>query len=239
MPPKRPKLSPRHASNRRKSWPSSPDYGPAICVLGLIDAALGKKELALEEGRRAMELMPEEKDALNGQKMRMYFCIIAAWVGEKDVALQMLAADGSKPGWAFMANYGDLKLHPFWDPQEVLRDAASGAFRYWSRRCGIRSPAVSPFPSPGRPERAPPRRRRDCGVSPPACPEMGTRAHAAPPDLYARANQAVLLPRLAYALARGGRAIVSLRHRLLGKARESGARRLSRNLASSAPPNES
>jgi serine/threonine-protein kinase len=93
-----------------------PDYGPAICVLGLIDAALGKKELALEEGRRAMELMPEEKDALNGQKMRMYFCIIAAWVGEKDVALQMLAADGSKPGWAFMASYGDLKLHPFWDP---------------------------------------------------------------------------------------------------------------------------
>ena len=51
----------------------SPDHGPAICVLGLIDAALGKKELALEEGRRAMELMPEEKDALNGQKMRMYF----------------------------------------------------------------------------------------------------------------------------------------------------------------------
>ncbi len=94
----------------------SPDHGPAICVLGLIDAALGKKELALEEGRRAIELMPEEKDALNGQKMRMYFCIIAAWVGEKDVALQMLAADGSKPGWAFMANYGDLKLHPFWDP---------------------------------------------------------------------------------------------------------------------------
>ena len=93
-----------------------PDYGPAICVLGLIDAALGKKELALEEGRRAIELMPEEKDALNGQKMRMYFCIIAAWVGEKDVALQMLAADGSKPGWAFLANYGDLKLHPFWDP---------------------------------------------------------------------------------------------------------------------------
>ncbi len=93
-----------------------PDYGPAICVLGLIDAALGQKELALEEGRRAIELMPEEKDALNGQKMRMFFCIIAAWVGEKDVALQMLAADGSKPGWAFLTTYGDLKLHPFWDP---------------------------------------------------------------------------------------------------------------------------
>ena len=93
-----------------------PDYGPAICVLGLIDAALGQKELALKEGRRAMELMPEEKDALSGQKMRMYFCIIAAWVGEKDVALQMLADNHAKPGWAFLTTYGDLKLHPFWDP---------------------------------------------------------------------------------------------------------------------------
>jgi tetratricopeptide (TPR) repeat protein len=93
-----------------------PDYGPAICVLGLIDAALGKKELALEEGRRAMELMPEEKDALNGQKMQTYFCIIAAWVGEKDLALQMLTANASKPGWAFNTDYGSLKLHPFWDP---------------------------------------------------------------------------------------------------------------------------
>lgn len=92
------------------------DYGPAICVLGLIDAGLGKKELALEEGRRAMKLMPEEKDALNGQKMQMYFCIIAAWVGEKDLALQMLAANSSKPGWAFTTNYGTMKLHPFWDP---------------------------------------------------------------------------------------------------------------------------
>ncbi len=94
----------------------SPDYGPAICVLGLIDAALGQKELALEEGRRAMELMPEKKDALNAPKMRMYFCVINAWVGEKDIALQMLAADHSKPGWAFLTTYGDLKLHPFWDP---------------------------------------------------------------------------------------------------------------------------
>jgi serine/threonine protein kinase len=101
---------------QEKMVADAPDYGPAVCVLGLIDAALGKKELALEEGRRAIELMPEEKDALNGQKMKLYFCLIAAWVDEKDLALQMLAADGAKPGWAFLTSYGDLKLHPFWDP---------------------------------------------------------------------------------------------------------------------------
>ena len=43
------------------------DYGPPLCVLGLIDAALGNKEAALQEGRRAMELMPVEKDSINGQ----------------------------------------------------------------------------------------------------------------------------------------------------------------------------
>ena len=43
------------------------DYGPALCVLGLIDAALGNKEVALQEGRRAMELLPREKDAINGE----------------------------------------------------------------------------------------------------------------------------------------------------------------------------
>src|SRR5262249_34329281 len=33
---------------------SQPDYGPALCVLGLIDAALGQKEDALREGARAV-----------------------------------------------------------------------------------------------------------------------------------------------------------------------------------------
>src|SRR5437870_1891144 len=45
---------------------AQPDYGPALCVLGLIDAALGRKDLALDEGRRAIALMPVEKDFVNG-----------------------------------------------------------------------------------------------------------------------------------------------------------------------------
>ena len=92
------------------------DYGPALCVLGLIDAGLGKKELALEEGKRAMELMPVEKDSINGERMQIYFAIIAAWVGEKDLALQQFALAGHTPGACLIANYGSLKLWPFWDP---------------------------------------------------------------------------------------------------------------------------
>src|SRR4029077_15244822 len=51
-----------------KTVPARPEYGPALCVLGLIDAALGKKDLALNEGRRAIALTPLEKDVTNGSR---------------------------------------------------------------------------------------------------------------------------------------------------------------------------
>ena len=50
-----------------------PDDAGALCVLGLIDAALGRKEEALREGRRAVELLPVEKDAINGTRMIVVF----------------------------------------------------------------------------------------------------------------------------------------------------------------------
>ena len=41
-----------------------PDEGPPFCVLGLIDAGLGRNEEAIREGRRASELLPVSKDAM-------------------------------------------------------------------------------------------------------------------------------------------------------------------------------
>jgi serine/threonine-protein kinase len=95
---------------------AQPGYGPALCVLGLIDAALGRKEDALSEGRRAIELLPLERDSFDGSQMLVYFAVIAAWVGEKDTALQYLAANVQSPGGHFITTYGALKLMPFWDP---------------------------------------------------------------------------------------------------------------------------
>jgi TolB-like protein/Tfp pilus assembly protein PilF len=95
---------------------AQPDYGPALCVLGLIDGALGRKEEAMREGRRAIELLPVEKDSLQGSQMLVYFAIIAAWAGDKDTALQYLAANAQSPSGWFVTNYGALKLLPFWDP---------------------------------------------------------------------------------------------------------------------------
>jgi serine/threonine protein kinase/tetratricopeptide (TPR) repeat protein len=90
-----------------------PDYGPPLCVLGLIDAALGRKEEALREGRRAVELLPAEKDAINGPLMIKYLAMIAAWAGDKDLACEQLAIAVRPPS---TVSYGQLKLEPDWDP---------------------------------------------------------------------------------------------------------------------------
>ena len=94
---------------------AQPDYGPALCVLGLIDAALGRKDLALDEGRRAIALTPLEKDVSNGSRVLQYFAITAAWAGDKELALQQLAGLRA-PDPSLMLSYGALKLHPLWDP---------------------------------------------------------------------------------------------------------------------------
>ena len=102
-------------AEQEKIVQAQPDYGPALCVLGLIDAALGRKEAALEEARRAIELLPVEKDSINGTRMLVYFAIIAAWTGEKDLALQQLELGARAPTPSQALNYGALKLLPFWD----------------------------------------------------------------------------------------------------------------------------
>ena len=78
-------------AEQEKTVQAQPDYGPAWCVLGVIDAALGRKEEALREGRRAVELLPVERDSVNGLHMIANFAMIAAWVGEKDLACEQLA----------------------------------------------------------------------------------------------------------------------------------------------------
>src|SRR5215813_5268745 len=85
------------------------DYGPPLCVLGLIDAALGNREAALQEGRRAMELLPTEKDRISGYALRAYFAAIAAWAGEKDLAFAELRTTAPAFGASTIASYGALK----------------------------------------------------------------------------------------------------------------------------------
>ena len=101
-------------AEQEKAVQAQPDYGPAWCVLSVIDAALGRKEEALREGRRAVELLPVEKDPVNGMVAIKYFAMIAAWVGEKDLACEQLATAVRYPSGLDLT-YGELKLMPFWD----------------------------------------------------------------------------------------------------------------------------
>jgi TolB-like protein/Tfp pilus assembly protein PilF len=93
-----------------------PDYAEALCVLGMIDAAIGRNEDALREGRRAVELVPVTKDAVTGAELLRNLAIIYAWTGEKDLALKQLEEVVRIPG---PISYGQLRLHPWWD---LLRD---------------------------------------------------------------------------------------------------------------------
>jgi len=90
-----------------------PGYAPALCVLGLIDAALGRKDEAIREGRRAIELLPITKDSIDGAELMKYMGVIYAWCGEKDLAIEQIAATLKIPS---TLSYGNLKLHPYWDP---------------------------------------------------------------------------------------------------------------------------
>jgi TolB-like protein/predicted Ser/Thr protein kinase/Flp pilus assembly protein TadD len=89
------------------------DDAGALCILGLIDAALGRKEEALSEGRRAIELLPVEKDTMNGGRIVVYSAMIAGWTGDNNLACEQLATALKYPT---SPSYGQLKLLPFWDP---------------------------------------------------------------------------------------------------------------------------
>ena len=103
-------------AQQEKIVQAQPDYGPKLCVLAMIDAALGRKDLALDEGRRAIALTPLEKDTINGSYVLQYFAITAAWAGDKELALQQLEAGLRAPQASEMLSYGALKLFPVWDP---------------------------------------------------------------------------------------------------------------------------
>jgi TolB-like protein/Flp pilus assembly protein TadD len=89
------------------------DYAEALCVLGMVHAALGNKDDAIREGRRAVELVPVKKDSIIGPMLVQNLALIYAWTGEKDLAFEQLTIAAGVPGYL---SYGELKLDPYWDP---------------------------------------------------------------------------------------------------------------------------
>lgn len=83
-----------------------------IGMLGLLDAGLSRKDDALREGRRAVELRPITEDAVEGATIMTSLAMIYAWVGDIDAAIERLTFLAKTPGGP---DYGQLKYDPAWD----------------------------------------------------------------------------------------------------------------------------
>jgi len=95
-----------------KTVRDQPDFGEALSTLGMIEAALGERDKAIAHGERAVQLVPVEKDAINGPLLVQYLSIIYSWTGQKDLAIKQLQRAATVPS---AINYGMLRLHPYWD----------------------------------------------------------------------------------------------------------------------------
>jgi TolB-like protein/Tfp pilus assembly protein PilF len=88
--------------------------------LGWLYAFMGRKEDAIREGWRAVELKPESKDAVDGVIVNCYLALIYARVGEKDLAFSLLERLLKTPGAVDSVDYSvtinDLKHRWEWDP---------------------------------------------------------------------------------------------------------------------------
>lgn len=95
-----------------KALRESPNDASRHVVLGMILAGLGEKKLAIAEGKRAVELLPESEDALDGPKTTVALAQIYAWTGETEQALQLLDRSLSTPAGITVPF---LRLDPMWD----------------------------------------------------------------------------------------------------------------------------
>src|SRR6266498_1203664 len=86
------------------------DYFMQIAEL---DAGLGRKEEAIREARRAVDLKPIAKDSLQGPGVATTLALVYAWTGERDRALEQLEIVATIPGKG--PTYGDLRFNPCWD----------------------------------------------------------------------------------------------------------------------------
>ena len=98
----------------------APNVAERHANLGLCYAFLGQKEDAMREGRRAVELKPEAKDAYDGAIMNCCLALIYARTGENALAITLIERLLHTPGAVDSVNYSitvnDLKFRWEWDP---------------------------------------------------------------------------------------------------------------------------
>jgi hypothetical protein len=83
-----------------------------LSLVAELDAGLGRKEEAIREARRAVDLKPITTDSLQGPRAVFTLALVYAWTGERDRALEQLEIVATIPAGP---SYGDLKFNPCWD----------------------------------------------------------------------------------------------------------------------------
>ena len=91
----------------------SPEDGPRHALLGLIYAGLGRCDEAKAEAKRAVDLLPESKDAFDGPILVMSRARIHMMCGDLDTAFALLDHSLQTPAGATIH---ELRLDPIWDP---------------------------------------------------------------------------------------------------------------------------
>jgi TolB-like protein/Tfp pilus assembly protein PilF len=106
--------------NFEKAVEEAPLSADRHANLGWFYAFAGRKDEAVREGRRAVELKPESKDAFDGAIMNCYLALIYARVGENDLAISLIERLLKTPGAVDSVDYSvtvnDLKYRWEWDP---------------------------------------------------------------------------------------------------------------------------
>jgi len=90
-----------------------PQYTTPHGNLGIAYAGLGRREEAIREGKRAVEIRPLSKDAYSGTQRILTLARIYAMLGEQDAAIDQLEVLLSIPSELSVPL---LKIDPLWDP---------------------------------------------------------------------------------------------------------------------------
>jgi len=91
------------------AWDKHEEY---FALAACLDAGLGRKEEAIREARRAVDLVPIAKESYWGPGAVANLALVYAWTGERDRALEQLEIVATIPAGP---SYGDLKFNPCWD----------------------------------------------------------------------------------------------------------------------------
>jgi TolB-like protein/Tfp pilus assembly protein PilF len=91
----------------------SPGNAILLSNLAVVDALLAKKQDAIAEAKRAVEMLPTSQDAVDGPGILMNLAVVYTWTNELDLAFEKLGPLTKTPNGIY---YGQLKLDPYWDP---------------------------------------------------------------------------------------------------------------------------